>query len=349
VVGLRNGGVYQNYEGGAVLWSPASGAHISIGPIRDKWAGVGFEGSALAYPVTDVVDGLKEGGAYQNYQGGAIIWTPANGARISAGAIRNAWASTGFEHGTLGYPTTDEYAIPGGVAQNYQGGVITSTSAETFVVNGAIFQKYDQMGRTLGFATSPQVGIKDGGSYQNFQYGAILWSPATGAHVSIGSTRGAWALTGYENGVLGYPTTDEIPVNGGVRQTYQGGAIYWTASLGAYSVTADYSSKFEATGGLDTLGFPRTNRVPGLKDGGSYQNFQKGALITSPATGIHLSIGATRNVWAATGFEGGKLGYPTTDNNVTADGSTLQDYQGGRITIDKDGTPKVEYGVSPGQ
>jgi uncharacterized protein with LGFP repeats len=192
---------------------------------------------------------------------------------------------------------------------------------------------------------SPQAGIRDSGVYQNFQYGAILWSPATGAHVSVGGTREAWALTGFENGVLGYPTTDETPVNGGVKQNYQGGSIYWTAGLGAYSVATDYNAMFEASGGLGTLGFPATNRVNGLKDSGSYQNFQQGALISSPATGIHLSIGATRNAWAATGFEGGRLGYPTTDNYITADGSTVQDYQGGRITIAKDGTSKVEYGV----
>jgi uncharacterized protein with LGFP repeats/L,D-peptidoglycan transpeptidase YkuD (ErfK/YbiS/YcfS/YnhG family) len=349
VGGLRDGGVYQNYEGGAVLWSPATGAHISTGPIRDKYGSVGFEGGRLGYPNSDVVYGLKEGGAYQNYQGGAIIWTPANGARLSVGTLRDAWASTGFEHGTLGFPTTDEFAIPGGVAQNYQGGVITASAAGTFVVNGAIFQKHDQMGRTLGFAVSPQVGIRDGGVYQNFQHGAIVWSPATGAHVSAGGTRGAWGLSGFENGVLGYPTTDEIPVNGGVKQSYQGGAIYWTESLGAYSVATDYNAKFEASGGLGTLGFPDSNLVTGLKDGGSYQNFQKGALISSPATGIHLSIGATRNAWAATGFESGKLGYPTTDNYVAADGSTVQDYQGGRITIEKDGTATVEYGVSRSQ
>lgn len=298
----------------------------------------------MGYPTTDVVYGLKEGGAYQNYQGGAIIWTPAIGARLSVGAVRDAWASTGFEHGTLGFPTTDEYDIPGGVAQDYQGGVITATAAGTFVVNGAIFRKHDEMGRMLGFAVSPQAGIRDGGVYQNFQHGAILWSPATGAHVSVGVTRGAWALTGFENGVLGYPTTDEIPVKGGFKQNYQGGAIYWTASLGAYSVATDYNAMFEASGGLGTLGFPATNRVTGLKDSGSYQNFQNGALISSPAAGIHVSIGATRDAWAATGFEGGRLGYPTTNNYVTADGSTVQDYQGGRITIAKDGTSKVEYG-----
>lgn len=346
VGGLRGGGVYQNYEGGAILWSPASGAHLSMGPIRDKWAATGFEGGRLGYPVSDVVYGLKEGGAFQNYQGGAILCTPAYGSVISLGSIRNVWAAQGFEHGQLGYPTTDEYGISGGVAQSYQGGVVTATAAGgVHSVTGEIFMKHESMNRSLGYAASDQVAIKDGGYYQNFQYGSILWSPATGAHVSFGGTRAAWAESGFENGPLGYPTSDEIGVPGGVYQTYQGGSIYWSPATGGRALLTDYNAKFTGSGGLDTLGFPGTNKVTGLKDGGAYQNFQKGALISAPSVGVRLSIGKTRDAWAVTGFEWGKLGYPTTDNYVIADGSTVQDYQGGRITVSSTGTVKIEYGT----
>ncbi|WP_420874315.1 LGFP repeat-containing protein [Arthrobacter nitrophenolicus] len=45
---------------------------------------------------------------------------------MSVGAIRTIWASTGYESGRLGYPTSGEYATgnDGSVAQDYQGGVI---------------------------------------------------------------------------------------------------------------------------------------------------------------------------------------------------------------------------------
>jgi uncharacterized protein with LGFP repeats/L,D-peptidoglycan transpeptidase YkuD (ErfK/YbiS/YcfS/YnhG family) len=346
VGGLRNGGVYQNYEGGAILWSPASAAHLSIGPIRDKWASVGFENSGLGYPVSDVVNGLKDGGTYQSYQDGAILWTPAYGSVISVGSIRNVWAGRGFEQGVLGYPTTDEYPISGGVAQNYQGGVITAAAAGgTHAVTGEIFKKHESMYGSLGYATSDQVAIKDGGIYQNFQNGAIIWSPAAGAHVSLGGTRAAWAATGFENGPLGYPTSDEIGVAGGVFQAYQGGTIYWSPQTSGHAMLADYDAKFAASGGLGILGFPRTDKVTGLKDGGAYQNFQKGALISAPAVGVRLSVGATRDAWAGTGFEGGRLGYPTTDNYVIPDGSTVQDYQGGRVTVPTAGPAKIEFGT----
>ncbi|MDT0168094.1 Ig-like domain-containing protein [Pseudarthrobacter sp. BRE9] len=234
VYGLKDNGGYQCFERGCILWSPATGAHISVGAIRGLWAATGFENGRLGYPVTDEVGGLRDGGVYQNYQGGAIIWSPVTGAHISVGAIRGLWAATGFENGRLGYPTTDEVG-----------------------------------------------GLRDGGVYQNYQGGAIIWSPVTGAHISVGAIRGLWAATGFENGRLGYPTTDE---------------------------------------------------VGGLRDGGVYQNYQGGAIIWSPVTGAHISVGAIRSIWASTGFESGRLGYPTSDEYATGnDGSVAQNYQGGVI------------------
>jgi hypothetical protein len=234
VYGLKDNGGYQCFEHGCILYSPASGAHVSTGAIRTLWAATGYENGGLGYPVTDEVPGLRDGGVYQNYQGGAIVSSPATGAHVSVGAIRGLWAATGYENGRLGYPVTDE--VP---------------------------------------------GLRDGGVYQNYQGGAIVWSPATGAHLSVGAIRGEWAAKGYENGILGYPVTDE---------------------------------------------------VSGLRDGGTYQNYQRGAIVWSPATGAHTSFGGIRSVWASTGFESGRLGYPTSDEYTTGnDGSVAQNYQGGVI------------------
>ncbi|KRE73224.1 hypothetical protein ASG79_03645 [Arthrobacter sp. Soil761] len=234
IYGLRDNGGYQCFQHGCILYSPASGAHVSTGAIRGLWAETGFEAGGLGYPVTDEVGGLRDGGAYQNYQGGAIVWSPATGAHISVGAIRGLWAETGFENGGLGYPVTDEVG-----------------------------------------------GLRDGGAYQNYQGGAIVWSPATGAHISVGAIRGEWAVSGFEGGKLGYPVSNE---------------------------------------------------VGGLRDGGVYQNYQGGAIVWSPATGAHMSVGGIRSIWASTGYESGRLGYPTSDEYSTGnDGGVAQNYQGGVI------------------
>ena len=186
VCGLIDGGCYRNYTAGAIIWSPTTGAHYSVGAIRQTWAATGYERGRLGYPTTDEVGGLVNGGVYQLYQRGAIIWSPASGAHYSVGAIRQEWAATGYERGGLGYPTSDEVG-----------------------------------------------GLINGGVYQLYQRGAIIWSPASGAHYSVGGIRQAWAGTGYERGRLGYPTSGEYASGNGVAQDYQGGRINWTASGGA--------------------------------------------------------------------------------------------------------------------
>ena len=343
-VPIRNGGVYQNYQGGAILWSPTTGAHISAGAIRDKWAKTGFENGPLGYPTSDQI-AIRDGGLYQNYQGGAIIWTPSTGAHVSSGPTRAAWQRQGFENGSLGYPSTDNYSTPGGsLTQDYQGGSITwNQSAGAYAVTGPIAAEYKD-NRGLGYATSRPTGIKDGGLYQNFSNGAILWTTTTGAHLSVGATRRSYGAQGFETGPLGYPTSDEIPgARGGVAQNYQGGLILWSPTTGAFNVTGNLAVKFTEAGGLSILGYP-TGPAVGIKDQGRYQNFQNGALLYSPATGVHVSSGATRLAWASTGFENGSLGYPTSDNYAGPNGAVVQDYQGGRITVLPDGTAKVSDG-----
>ncbi len=188
----------------------------------------------IGSPLGPVVCGIANGGCYQLYPTGAIIWSPSSGARTSTGAIRQLWASYGFENGAFGYPTTDEIG-----------------------------------------------GLANSGSYQMFQRGAIVSSPATGPHVSVGGIRDAWAAQGYQDGFLGYPTTDE---------------------------------------------------VGGMVRGGVYQMYQRGAIVWSPATGGHVSVGGIRQAWGENGYQDGRLGYPTTNEYAAGAGATAQDFEGGRIT-----------------
>ncbi|MGZ2393058.1 polysaccharide deacetylase family protein, partial [Pseudarthrobacter sp. PvP022] len=106
--GLAAGGCYQNYPGGVIHWSAATGARITKGAIDAAWAAQGWENGGLGYPTSNEIGGLKDGGVYQNFQGGVIHWSPATGARITKGAIDAAWAAQGWENGGLGYPTSNE-------------------------------------------------------------------------------------------------------------------------------------------------------------------------------------------------------------------------------------------------
>jgi ribosomal protein L35AE/L33A len=231
VGGLRDGGVYQLYEKGAIVWSPVTGAHTSTGAIRARYAQLGYENGALGYPTTDEAGGLKGGGVYQMYQGGAIVWS-GTGAHASLGGIRAEWGRLAYENGVLGYPTGEETSglKGGGVYQMYQGGAIVwSPASGAHESTGAIRARYSQLdyeNGTLGYPTSDETGgLKGGGVYQMYQGGAIVWSPATGAHESTGPIRARYAQLGFENGRLGYPTSNVYAIPNGTAQNFQGGKI----------------------------------------------------------------------------------------------------------------------------
>ncbi|HEX6476210.1 MAG TPA: hypothetical protein VF005_02965, partial [Acidimicrobiales bacterium] len=55
---------------------------------------------------------------------GSIYWTPGTGAWSIHGAIRARWDSMGWERSCLGYPVSDEFAIPNGRQSNLQRGML---------------------------------------------------------------------------------------------------------------------------------------------------------------------------------------------------------------------------------
>lgn len=119
------GGRFNHFAGGSIYWTTATGAHEVHGAIRSKWAGLGWECSFLGFPLTDestTPDGI---GRYNHFQGGSVYWTPSTGAWEVHGAIRDKWASLGWERSALKYPVSDEQAWGGtGRVSYFQGGRI---------------------------------------------------------------------------------------------------------------------------------------------------------------------------------------------------------------------------------
>lgn len=208
-------------------------------PIATKAASMkGALGKALYNEVT----GLRNGGKLQNFERGTVYWSKTSGAAVVTGGILSAWGAKGYENGALGYPITDEIGgLPGkGVYQEFQGGQIYWSSATgARIMQGGVKSKWLATGGvngTLGYPTSDEIKIKNGGVYQTFQRGVIYWSSQTGAHISGGGIRSTYKVLGYENGRLGYPTSDEYATNSGMKQDYQGGSITWIRSTGSTKV-----------------------------------------------------------------------------------------------------------------
>ncbi len=81
-------GRYNHFDGGgSIYWTPSTGAHEIHGPIRDKWASLGWETNpALGYPISDVVatySAVYGSGSYSQFQHGYIYWYPSTGAFVT--------------------------------------------------------------------------------------------------------------------------------------------------------------------------------------------------------------------------------------------------------------------------
>jgi hypothetical protein len=116
--------LFQNCD---IYDSDYTGAHEVHGAIRDHYNALGGPRSFLGLPTCDVVD-LLGNGQVVHFQGGSIYWSPSTGAHEVHGAIRDEWASLGWQNSFLGYPTSDEMDDgAGGRVSYFQGGKILWT------------------------------------------------------------------------------------------------------------------------------------------------------------------------------------------------------------------------------
>jgi subtilisin family serine protease len=175
---MRGGGRGQQFQGGSIYFSPATGLHAVYGAYRDKWAAQGWEAGGLGYPTSDESGPMRGGGHGQQFQGGSIFWTPAAGAHPVSGPIRDRWGAMGWEAGALGYPISDGSGPMrnGGWGQAFQGGTIYWTPATgAHAVSGPVRDQWGRLGwenGRLGYPASEPYGVT-GGTAQNFQGGTI--------------------------------------------------------------------------------------------------------------------------------------------------------------------------------
>lgn len=266
------------------------------------------------------------------------VFTPYTSSPF--GAITNKYAAIGGP-AYAGNPISNEsYGLKnGGAGQAFQyGSIYHSPGSGTYFSTGVTRAKWASTGYEngiLGYPTSDEIPMTRGAIGQAYQNGSIYWGGTTGAHLSMGAIRSAWGATGFEKGYLGYPTTDEIHgmSRGGVGQAYEGGSIYYTQSYGARISTGKIRTKWGSLGyETGALGYPVTDEIRGMVNGGVGQVYENASIYYSPASGAHVSTGAIRNVWAGQGFEKGWMGYPTSDEIVNkAKGGVAQTYQRGVI------------------
>ena len=200
-----------------------------------------------------------------------------------------------------------------------------------------IRQRWQDMGAengVLGTATSGLVPLRDGAFIQFYRGGQIYWTAQYGAHASRAGIHGAYGAQKWENGPLGFPTSDEeVQTIGGIRgalQTYENGQIRWSSQGGAHPIWGKILTRYEIaeTEGR-SLGWPLNGEMKDAANGGAYQHFTGGSIYFHPSTGAHRVTGGIRNLWEGQGWERGQMGYPTGEETATAGGGVYQTFQGG--------------------
>ena len=233
-----------------------------------------------------------------------------------------------------------------GCWRNYQGGAIYASSSNPpkYVLSGGLRNRWEALGYeqnrpgALGYPRNDTVtGLRSGGSWQDFEFGAIYsWSRGTYV-IRNGGGRALWSAQNYEHGPLGYPIGDTVTDlrDGGSYQSFEGGAVY-ASSKGAFALPKGAIYDMWAALGYEqpragALGYPASPHAGGLRAGGSWQGFESGAIYSWSGGTFVVRNGAIRDLWVAQNYEHGPLGYPTGNAVALQDGGQSQTFEGGIV------------------
>ena len=134
---IGNDGLGQNFAGGKIFYTPATGANVVTGQVLAKYESVGGPEGDLGFPTTSEVDGgLATASRMSRFAAEdkpVIFWTPDYGAVIVRGAMNAAWDRLGGAKGALGAPMADQTENGNVITQRFSGGVVSWDRTEEHV------------------------------------------------------------------------------------------------------------------------------------------------------------------------------------------------------------------------
>lgn len=340
--GLVGGGCKQTFQTGEIFWSPGGGAWAVRGGVKETFDGMGGIAGTLGYPVGPEQRRTGNGeGWVQGFAGGAIYWRSGTGIHMYGG-IREEYGRANYNDGRLGWPTSVQTCTSAGCRQDFQFGTILWTGgAGSYVVDGVFATAYQAAGMersVLGYPTSAAFTRTGNGEgrVQAFQNGAIYSKPDRGTFLMWGGIREEYARQNYNWGALGWPTSaqDCTLANGGCKQSFEGGDIYWSPRTGMVQVTGVLKTSYDSRGAQGgVLGYPSAAAAARSGNGtGTVQAFEAGALYVQ-GDRVSMLSGAIRDEYARQGYSWGTLGWPLGDASCgLAGGGCAQEFQNGWIT-----------------
>lgn len=324
---------HQPFQGGAVFETGATGVVVDT-PHYVAWSSVGA--AVLGRPTAAATTVASAEGSVQSFQRGAT-YVRGEQAFAVPGAANARYTLEGGPAAHLGWPTTP-YRCSGGVcSQLFDSGAIVDSQRGAFAIRSDYLELHRNSGGTLGALGVPVSSVIDlatpngNGRGQSYERGTIYEGPTTGPVIVAGAMRAEYAQHRTYLGPLGWPVSTESCSGGVCRQDFQNGRILIGAT-GAFAVSANYASIFDALGGsAGTLGLPRSERIdlPSPNGRGLGQTFQNGTIYEGPG-GAYAVVGAMRSAYSARGSYVGSLGWPTSAEACTAT-HCEQRFQGGTL------------------
>ena len=305
-------GFTQDFAGGAIFFTPDTGARLMYGPILDKYRELGGPAdSDLGFPTIDEGPGRispdSRNSTFSAADQPVIFWTPDTGAWVVRGAINAAWDALGGSAGTLGPPVAEAVFDGDLVSQKFAGGQISFNS------------------RTREFSTDPADLAT--------QLGDVT---VPGDAASAINT--AYRASGGAAGPLGARQGDPFAIGAdGMGQSFAGGKIFFSPAVGAHAVSGAILEKYEAAGGpTGDLGFPNAGEADGGVPGSRVSSFaaqDNPMIFWTPEHGAVIVRGAMKTAWDKLGAAAGTLGVPLSDQ-VTEGDVVTQKFGAGQLSFD---------------
>lgn len=308
------------------------------GEMGEEWQRIGGANSVIGSPIADEVCNWKAGqvNCYQNFERGAISWTPSTGAHFTAGELRKEWAARGFEHGVLGYPIKDEESLSNGWwRQSFQNGDIwTWGSTKKYVVLLNLRDSYNQHGgySSLGAPTSNESNPGNGYWRQSFQNGDV-WTRngSKEKYVVLFDLRDAYNANGGYKG-LGGPVGEEQKLSNGYwRQAFTRGDA-WTrnGSKEKYVILLNLRNSYKENGDFAALGGP-VRAEENMGNGWWRQRCANGDVWSKDGTNQHYVIkyDLRDSYYSHGGYA--RLGAPTSNETKLSDGYWMQQAEHGDV------------------
>lgn len=232
------GGRAQDYRGGRILWSPATGAREVHGLIGQRYDALGGAGGWLGLPTSD--EYAAAAGRASDFVAGRLYWSPGADVHEVHGLILQRYLAAGGPD-RLGLPASDEQVVGAARRSVFPNSrILWSAPTGAHVVEGKVLEAYVGLGEAGGLLGLPLTDEQAvvGGRASRFQRGDVYWSGGTGAHEVHGSILARYARSGGPSSTLGLPVSDEYAVPQGRRSDFTGGSLVWDAASGTVSLVA---------------------------------------------------------------------------------------------------------------